>query len=334
MKKKFTINQRILSILLCASLLIGLIPLSPLTAATANGVDRVADPSTFNDWRALFLDSHVSGVDLTTENAGGVWTDKSVFSADSIPQEITNAVSLEQNHPDLVDTGDNFMVALSAIASNKEIVGYSTIPTDTVLILDLSRSMRTNDNRDGSAIDELVDATNKAITDLLALNKNNRVSVVMYSGNINASFSSGEGATVTVMPLGTYTPARTVTQGGEQVGIFLESIPYTNTGVESWYRGTPDWAVQVASGVKNASGASISGVKNTEAGTYTQDGIYEAMKVLLGVDKEDTRISSGVQAGTDRIPIMVLMTDGEPTLANPDYNGNDARTHSQSCAAA
>ena len=58
---------------------------------------------------------------------------------------------------------DNFLVALSALASNSEIVGYSSIPTDTVLVLDMSSSM----NR-ANAIDDLAVAANNAVKALYA----------------------------------------------------------------------------------------------------------------------------------------------------------------------
>ena len=40
------------------------------------------------------------------------------------------------------------------------------------------------------------------------------------------------------------------------------------------------------------------------------------MEVLL--DTADTTVTFGIQAGTDRKPIVVLMTDGEPTMATND----------------
>ena len=181
--RKYKVSQRIWALVLSVVMILGMLPVTAYAAAT-DAVVRQADPSTMNEYRELFLDPDVIGVELTTENAGGIWTDKSVFSADNIPGELTGAISEENTKISVKDTGDNFLVALSAIASNKEIVGYSTIPTDTVLILDMSSSMRSNDDNGQSAIDELVDATNKAMTDLLALNHNNRVAVVLYAGNV------------------------------------------------------------------------------------------------------------------------------------------------------
>ena len=268
----------------------------------------MVDPHTLEQWRNFFgaQENHAQNVSVTTEYAGGVWTDKSVFKPGELPQLLTDAT---YNGQSIVakDKGDNFVVALSAIASNKQIKGYSTIPTDTVLVLDLSSSMRYTDDNDGSAVDELVEATNKAITDLLTLNRNNRVAVVVYAGNTNKSFSVANGATTIVLPLDSYTT--------ETRGQYLISANVGNT---------PDRAVEVAEGVKNSAGNDAENIRfEIATGTYMQDGIYEAMKILINADPV---VSEGVQKGTNRMPIMVLMTDGEPTLANNDYNGNDNRT--------
>lgn len=305
MKTKFTVTKRILAIVLCIALLAAYLP-SRILYATAAADSRVADAHTLDQWKQYFghMDGSVNDLALTTEFAGGVWTDKSVFLPGQIPAQLTDAVYNGATFP-MEDNEDNFLVALSAIASNKEIVGYSTIPTDTVFILDLSSSMRSNDDNGGSAIDELVEATNNAITDLQALNRNNRVAVVLYAGNTSGDFNSNPGATTVILPLDTYSAGN----GGN----FL---------VAASYQGNPNYAVTVASGVSGSSGA-ISGRMNTARGTFTQDGIYEAMRVLLGADPV---VNEGIQAGTKRLPIMVLMTDGEPTQGNRSYNGNAAGT--------
>ena len=300
--KKYTLLQKVLALALTAVMVIGMVP-GTVLAAEETSVIRTADSSTLNGWKPLFTEPTVAGVSLSTENAGGIWTDKSVFEADSVPGELTSAVSKENTSVSITDEGDNFLVALSAIASNKEITGYSTIPTDTVFILDLSSSMRSNDDRGGSALDELVDATNAAIADLLNLNKNNRVGVVLYAGNTSGEFNNNQGVTTVLMPIDSYTT--------NQAGQYLESFD-------------SDMGIRTHADLRNSSGNRVMGELDSARGTFTQDGIYEGMKMLLGVT--DTAVDSGVQAGTDRLPIMVLMTDGEPTMANNDYNGNDART--------
>lgn len=309
MNKHYKFTKIVLSLLLSvAMLLISTTPLAmQVSAAPTDTYSRVADPHTLDQWKNYFgmQTNHPQDLALSTEYAGGVWTDKSVFMPGSIPNELTRA-KYNNNSFVVTDKEDNFLVSLSAIASNKEITGYSTIPTDTVFVLDMSSSMRYNDDNGQSAIDELVAATNSAIYDLLELNKNNRIAVVLYAGNVNQNFTSdADGTTQVLLPLDTYTLKNN-----------QEYLVSTSSS------GNANWAIRVANNVVGSNGT-VQGSKATSTGTFIQDGIYEAMKLFLGAEPT---VTSGVQAGTERLPIMVLMTDGEPTIANNDYDGNDAGT--------
>lgn len=261
-----------------------------VSAVTNENADAVADTSTMDTWQNFFP----TGSNLTTQNAGMVWTDKSVFT--DVPAGLPSDVTMTANQD------DNFLVALSVMASNKTIKGYSTIPTDTIFVLDLSSSMTRNgdmvNGRETSAIDDLVVATNAAITKLLALNEHNRVGVVLFAGNTNGDWQNRVSGTVTILPLARYT-------AGDD-GKFLIATDGDNT-------------VEVAANVKDTKG-NVSGKKASTSGTFTQDGLFEAMVEFL---EADTVIEDGkIQAGTSRKPILVLMSDGEPTMANPDFDGN------------
>lgn len=328
MKKTYSLMQRLMALVLSIVLVVACMPAITLPVKAATGADNtIVDPQTLDQWQNYFgvMASNANDVQLTTEYAGGIWTDKSVFDPESIPSQLTDA-KYEGSSFTITDKGDNFLVALSAMASNKQIKGYSTIPTDTVFVLDLSSSMRYTDNNSQSAVDELVSATNKAITDLLALNKNNRVAVIVYAGNVNKTFNDGQGATTIVLPLDTYTTDKTE----DQVGIYLQIDPLTvRQRVNGSWQDVPNtnpYGLAVYDGVSSATGKSNSFQTNAfevATGTFMQDGVYEAMKLLLAADPV---VQDGIQAGTDRMPIMVVMTDGEPTMGNPDYNGNDERT--------
>ena len=121
-----------------------------------------------------------------------------------------DATDENENFTMTLDDPNDFLISLSAIASTKTIVGYSTLPTDTMFILDVSGSMDSG-NRDV----RMVQAANKAIGDLLALNNYNRVGVVLYSSN----------ATL-MMPLDRYTTTSTTT-----VSITTDRVPVTATAV-------------------------------------------------------------------------------------------------------
>ena len=276
-------TQKVLAFILSVSLVLGGIPLTA-KAAPASTNSKITDPSTIHQWQDYFTDT-------STEFAGAVWTDKSVFKGvEDFETALGNAGMDIQMKGE-----DNFLIALSALAANKEIVGYSTVPTDTMLILDVSQSM---DN--SGSVPQMVESANEAIDDLLELNKNNRVGIVLYSGNSSFGTSSRSTGTL-LLELGRYTP-----------NVNGDYISYT---------GNTDTTVQLASGIRvegatqnmNTQGKS----KNTIGGTYIQNGLSIAMKEFLAADT--TIGGENVQAGTTRMPIFVLMSDGAPTTGTPNY---------------
>ena len=185
------------------------------------------------------------------------------------------------------------------MASNKEIVGYSAIPTDTVFILDLSQSM---DN--GQYVPSMVGAANAAIDELLKLNKHNRISVIVYSGRSTTGTSNLEHATV-LLPLERYT----ATDG--------KYIRYTGS--------SGDTTVSIGTNVRYEDtklGKVEDASKQTIGGTYIQSGLYLAYQQFEDVyEKGDTVIDSElIQGGTTRMPIITLMSDGRPTVASTYYD--------------
>lgn len=274
MRQKNNLTKRILSLLLVISLVAAYVPLSAAAAANdAAHFRRVADANTMDGWKNYF-----SLTDLNTANAGGVWTDKSVFTdASAFGGMIT-----------MTDSQRNFLTALSAIAANKEVVGYSTVPTDTVLVLDLSNSM------DGYET-QLIAAANEAIRTLLGNNENNRVGVVLYSGHNSNSTSSYEDGVTRLLDIDRYTAASN--------GSFL-----------TYSRGN----VSVTSGVTAQNGSSLNASKAFEGATYIQAGLWEAMEMFMEMDTEIA--GNNWQAGENRMPILVLMSDGAPTTGTSYYD--------------
>ena len=136
-------KTRITTILSCLLVIALLCTNIPITLAY-DPDPRIRDASTLNKYTSLIYDADGK---IDTYSAGAVWTDKSVISDTDLD------ISIPMQNED-----ENFLIALSAIASNKEIIGYSAIPTDTMIILDASSSMSTND------LSEMVSATNAAMT--------------------------------------------------------------------------------------------------------------------------------------------------------------------------
>ena len=93
-------------------MILSCLPISVFAAETeANPYyNRIVDVNTMNNWMKYF---DINNLDTT--NAGGVWTDKSVFTdASAFPNSVK-----------MINDDKNFLTALSALAANKEVVGYS-----------------------------------------------------------------------------------------------------------------------------------------------------------------------------------------------------------------
>ncbi len=277
MKMKNTLANRILSIVLCMAMLLSCLPTVAFAARTVgqNYFDRVVDANTMDGWEKYF-DLN----DMDTSNAGGVWTDKTV---------LTDAAALPGNIQ-MAGGNENFLTVLSALAANKEVVGYSTIPTDTVLVLDVSGSMNQDEQ-------DLAKAANDAIAKLLSTNKNNRVGVVAYSASGQTGSSTYSQSVTRLLPIGRYTTQDGVYLNGRNNTISVNS----NVRVE----GVSQDTVQDVS-------------KNVSGGTYIQAGLWEAMEMFEEMDTVIT--DNNWQNGENRMPILVLMSDGAPTTGTTYYD--------------
>ncbi len=287
---KTNFSKRVLGVFLCIALIMTYLPISAM-AASENNSTSVADPKTLNQWETWFpADS--------SRYAGGVFLDKSVYTAteaktDAYFEDIRDSLSFGNDN----FGNENFMVALSAVGSNSEVFGYSHNPTDTMLVLDASTSMGTGAAAT-SSIDDMVSGANEAIKRLIALNNYNRVGVVIYNGTSSL-----------LLPLDRYT-------AGNANGDFLV---YSRTNNQN--------RIYIASNIRNGNNQIVDREYIAQAqGTYTQGGIYAAAEQFLDAD---TVIEDGkIQGGTKRIPIMVLMTDGEPSYRTQTGTNNTINRYS------
>lgn len=300
MQTKTTFSRRFLSLFLSIAILVGILPLSFAASAATPSGSAVADAATIDGWKQYFSAD-------TTRYAGGVYVDKTVFTAADAKQYFANDIADRLFFGKDNFGNDNFLVALSGIASNTEIVGYSAVPTDTILVLDVSSSMSDN------SVEQMLKGTNQALEMLLNLNKNNRVGVVLYSGNTSTSSNATTSTATTILPLGRYTTTSTKTEWE------WTDEGYKTTTYNIWLQESGN-TISVASGVKDeATNKKVSGSKNVSGGTYMQNGIYFAYEAFEAA--EDKVIPEGnIQAGMKRTPIMVLMGDGAPTIATKSYN--------------
>ena len=177
----------IISIVLIATLLLGLLPVIHTVKAEGEGV------ATRGDYiYSLSADPDTGSVPAefgTPANNGRVWTDKSV------------AVN-----------GEHFDVTLKALAqeyvSIKSDAATSSIAADVVLILDMTTSMKDSLPKGSGSVqraEAMVDSVNEAIDIITTTNPNNRISVYSYYGNVSNP------TVVNNMPLGHYTSTSTST---------------------------------------------------------------------------------------------------------------------------
>lgn len=280
---KTKISKRVLSILVCLAMLMSLLPLT--TYAADSITNRVADPSTMDSWKELFLSDL-----LNTNNAGAVWTDKSVF---------TDASAFAGTG--ITQDGDNsFLVALSAMGANMSVTGLANTPTDTMMILDLSSSMYNGYDRNPDTVRTMLKSVNDSINKLQDLNPNNRVGVVIYFGYINRLQSDASHSMV-MLPLDRYSGNTNYLKANVSGGRLI--------------------SIAVNSGVINSAGKTMPQTTRTVtdvAGTYAQLGILDAMDQLLAADTI-VPATADYQANAARVPVFVFMSDGEPTAATHKY---------------
>lgn len=287
MTKKTTKTRKVLVSLLCVLLVFTMIP---TVAAPAYAADftEVADTSTLDGWKSVFGEPGSNRI--STENAGKVWTDKSVFT-NSLTSGRTTVRTSKEN---------SMLVALSAMASNTAVKGEANVPTDTMLILDVSGSMNDNAGNNDQA-ENLVKSANTSIAKLLGMNPNNRVGVILYSGT--SASNTNNDAAIVLLPLGRYTTAR---DNGY--------LQYTVTGRSST---TETVSIDSDTRIENTTTKPAAASKEVVGATYIQKGLYAARLQFEAVSS--TTINDPVLGEVKRTPIIVLMSDGGPTLASTNF---------------
>ena len=162
------------------------------------------------------------------------------------------------------------------------------IGLDVVFILDISGSMGYKSNRvlgtDGTKIsryEAMIIATNEALKILLPQNSENRVGLIAYGSS-----------TSTWLPLNNYYST------GEDYVTWTRG--YNSSG-HDW--GTVNFPTLYKKGGSKVS----SSYKITDNSTYTQLGIVNGAKMLLNTSPNEAK---------DRIPVVILLTDGIPNGHN------------------
>ncbi len=225
--------RKLLALFVTMTMLASMLSVGITVSAAPMSPTLTHDPVTADNWQALFPSN-------STENAGGVWTDKSVVSGDD---DTLDAIRGQKAEP------GEFLVGLSTIGSALDLHEGNATPTDTVFVLDSSSSMN------GLPRTELNTAVNEAIDKLMSLHPKNRVAVVYYSG-----------AATTLLELGHYTQTSS-------------SYPANNKYITVTDRTGSNDTYAVTSGLQK-DGVAYTRTYNTANGTNQQAGMLSALNIF------------------------------------------------------
>ncbi len=276
------IGVAVVATMLVVAMVIGLIPNNTAQVIAA---DKTADLSTITKYTESLGDN------ASTEYAGRVWTDKTVYSDSKVEVEGYGGVKVE------VENDSDFLVGFSALATSQSISGEEQAPIDVVFIIDISGSMsNASSNMTDSVgntysrIKFTVDAVNDAIDALMKLNPYTRVGVVGFSSSA-----------VTLLPLDRYTKAK---DDNTEIEYFTLS---RSTGSNSY--------ADLYTRAINSSGQLITSTEDVEGGTNTQKGIYQGMNLLATASSTKATING---KEVQRVPAVILLSDGASTYSQTD----------------
>lgn len=205
---------------------------------------------------------------------------------------------------------NTFGVTLSALGQEYLTGEQTTIetPVDVMFILDISGSMNANtvDNQGTTRTEAMVEAVNFSIKEIMDQNPNNRVGAVL--------FSTGTGD---LLEMGRYSQAN-----DEYLKVSDREKSWTTSGGST----LTGYFVELNSGLQKDGQAYNHTIYQTQMnGTYTQAGIAHGSQKLMNV--QDTTCEVTVFEGTEqettvkvqRQPVIILLSDGEPTHCTSNY---------------
>ena len=185
-------------------------------------------------------------------------------------------------------------------------------PMDVVFVLDTSGSMKyglndTTETEDSRA-KAMVNAVNSSIRTIMSKNAESRIGVVGFSGDSSTIIQLGKYAQNTNYLK--YTSETKENQGG-----------HGGPGGPGGPGGHKEITQKIASNVTSDSERTVTG------GTNTQSGIKAGAEMLINATgKEYTTKLNGQDIKVTRTPVLILVTDGEPTY----YYANETATGDRS----
>lgn len=212
--------------------------------AAITGTTKLTDPDTASTWKD-FLGAGEQDGTYSTEHAGRIWVDTSVYS-DAASAEAAGVAANSFKDPE-----NDFLVSISAIAQTASVHQQDDGGHDVVFVVSLNSVLGSMTYAERPYADYVVSALNSAIGRLMAENGDSnanptRVAVVGYSSEVTA-----------LMPLATYRPAHD--------GTYLSYDASSHT-------------INVTASKVDGAGTTASAHLN--GGSYLQRGIYLAGDML------------------------------------------------------
>lgn len=285
-------SKRLLSILLTLAMVLGMLP-GQAFAAGGDGVGETVPgttiPNGVNGYQATaWADADTSkGYQTAFESTLG---DPVVIDGKNRSSALNGKIwadkSIKAQDKDGAGGIDRFNVTISALGQTYMTKGVTETAAglDVVFVLDFSNSM-TEERVTG-----MTTAANNALKSLME-NPDNRAAIVGYGVNNRGTW--GSTAAEALLPMHHY-------KAGTD-GNFL-----TNNGK----------TVSTVSGVKNLAGGEASFAKSASGNTPTQLGLARAQEVLVASVNNTAGVAD---TSKPRIPVIILLTDGEPNQGTTNY---------------
>ena len=269
-----------------AALLLVLVMIAELFTPAVAMAAGISDSSSAQDYGTVFEQG------ASTKSSGRVWSDKSVYAEPT--DEFGTQLNLEE--------GENFNVVYSAMSSSEKISGKTDSALDVVFILDTSGSMKDKTSDGKRRIDAAIEALNHSLNTLLTDNPNNRVGVVTFATGAE-----------TLMPLANYEAIKKPA--------WEETIPGIWPGFGDEVIKHPASSDFISFDGKHVKAEWKGGSNSVDfaGGTNTQMGFTQGMN-LLANEKETSSIINGKTV--QRVPFVVMLSDGASTFSVKSRNGN------------
>ena len=266
-----------------------------ITDMIAKGITRTQLVDTLKTNGITLADDEVVVWYVIKSESDGYHIDGVIRKISSLT-EITNTAVTDKAKSDStikledIEIGQRGSITVKSITSSTDTV---STPMDVVFVLDNSGSMtyglnNTNSQKNSRAL-AMVNAVNSSIQTIMSKNKDSRVGVVGFSEDAS-----------TIIPLGNYAQGKDYLKREYSEG---------------------DWWHESSQTIKSNVGDRLS--REVTGGTNTQAGIKLGAEMLTSVDSTTTTVTlkDGTTKTITRTPLLILVTDGEPTYY---YNNEEA----------